>query len=193
MTICAVEGCSKEVRRRGPYCYPHYMKNWRYGTPTPVHAKFRKDLTGERFGKLVVLEHAGSGMWKCVCDCGVEVVKRTGDLNRTEKPTCSVGSLCRRADVTSYSGAHDRIRRDRGSASEYDCVDCGRQASQWSYNHSDFDELYSAEKASFGLPFSLDVGNYDPRCIPCHKRFDIDRLGGKIARKSTKTAGQQSA
>lgn len=34
----------------------------------------RKDLTGQRFGKLVVLEEAGKdgkySLWKCHCDCG---------------------------------------------------------------------------------------------------------------------------
>lgn len=31
-----------------------------------------KDITGRRYGRLVVLEYAGSGRWACRCDCGVE-------------------------------------------------------------------------------------------------------------------------
>lgn len=35
----------------------------------------RRDLTGQRFGRLVAVEHAGYGpnstaLWRCACDCG---------------------------------------------------------------------------------------------------------------------------
>lgn len=38
-----------------------------------------KDITGQRFGRLVAVERAGrnrerKAMWKCVCDCGNEIV-----------------------------------------------------------------------------------------------------------------------
>ena len=41
-------------------------------------AKF-KDRTGERYGRLLVLEHYGKDqrgkhLWKCVCDCGNEKI-----------------------------------------------------------------------------------------------------------------------
>lgn len=43
-----------------------------------------KDLTGKRFGKLLVIERAeninGRVAWKCLCDCGREYIVRTGDL-----------------------------------------------------------------------------------------------------------------
>lgn len=37
------------------------------------------DLTGQRFGRLTVIQRSGSGsggsaMWRCLCDCGTEVV-----------------------------------------------------------------------------------------------------------------------
>ena len=49
-----------------------------------------KDETGNRYGKLLVVEYAGSNghnaLWKCKCDCGNECVKlgihlRTGHIN----------------------------------------------------------------------------------------------------------------
>jgi hypothetical protein len=187
MTNCAVPTCEKENRRRSPYCYAHYMKNWRYGTPNPTHPKFRKDLTGLSVGKLTVTSHHSPGKWICECKCGKQVIKSTSELNRCVvkgwKITCG-STDCRRMEIVCYSSAHDRVRRDRGAATIYSCVDCGAQAQQWSYCHLDPNELLSKEEASFGLPYSCDPSQYAPRCVPCHKRFDIDRLGGKIARKS---------
>lgn len=58
------------------------------------------DLTGQRFGRLIVLERAGqykSGnwMWKCLCDCGKDVVVLGGNLRHPTKPTHSCGCLQR--------------------------------------------------------------------------------------------------
>ncbi|MFI3227996.1 MAG: zinc-ribbon domain-containing protein [Clostridia bacterium] len=58
----------------------------------------RKDLTGKRFGRLVVLEHAGikrESIWKCRCDCGNEVLVR--NTNLVNKKTTSCG--CKRTEV----------------------------------------------------------------------------------------------
>ena len=45
----------------------------------------RQDLTGKRFGKLLVLEYVqvpnGSSKWKCQCDCGTITYKTSGHLN----------------------------------------------------------------------------------------------------------------
>jgi len=63
----------------------------------------RKDLTGKRFGRLTVLEYAGTkynkdgknarAQWKCKCDCGNirTVVSANLLLGRTK----SCGCLCR--------------------------------------------------------------------------------------------------
>lgn len=34
-----------------------------------------KDLTGQHFGALTVLEYVGHMKWRCRCDCGKEVIK----------------------------------------------------------------------------------------------------------------------
>ena len=51
------------------------------------------DLTGQRFGKLVVLERLGPTeygdiQWKCKCDCGRETVALTYKLRIGEKRSC---------------------------------------------------------------------------------------------------------
>lgn len=44
----------------------------------------RNDLTGQRFGRLVAQEYVGrvnnNTMWKCICDCGNEVVVNAHSL-----------------------------------------------------------------------------------------------------------------
>ena len=44
----------------------------------------RNDLTDQRFGRLVVKEYVGrvnnNTMWKCICDCGNEVVVNAHSL-----------------------------------------------------------------------------------------------------------------
>lgn len=73
-----------------------------------------------------------------------------------------------RGDSIKYRAAHERLRVERGRAADYECTDCGRPAAHWSYNHTDPDEL--TEK---GWPFSPSPEHYSPRCVPCHKTFDL--------------------
>lgn len=54
-----------------------------------------KDETGNRYGKLVVLEYAGTrscggggAMWKCKCDCGNETTVLGGALRRNVTRSC---------------------------------------------------------------------------------------------------------
>ena len=47
-------------------------------------AKFR-DRTGERYGRLLVVEHAGKNekgkhLWKCKCDCGNQKIVSSDNL-----------------------------------------------------------------------------------------------------------------
>lgn len=51
-----------------------------------------KDISGERFGKLIVLERIistdGVSRWKCVCDCGKETIVRAGCLQGGNTKSC---------------------------------------------------------------------------------------------------------
>lgn len=68
------------------------------------------DLTGKRYGKLIVISKVGVG-WLCRCDCGGACQRRTGELNAGRRLRCSkcsiadrVGRLVRmrKAAVSSY-------------------------------------------------------------------------------------------
>lgn len=73
-------------------------------------------------------------------------------------------------DDIGYSGAHMRIRAERGRADGHDCVGCGEQAMHWSYNHDDPNGLSS----KYGS-YSPDPQHYSPRCVSCHKVYDLER------------------
>ncbi len=51
------------------------------------------DRTGQRFGRLLVVEEAGRNnlkkvLWKCVCDCGNTVLRVSGDLATGNSVSC---------------------------------------------------------------------------------------------------------
>lgn len=50
------------------------------------------DITGERYGRLVVIERAGTlnghVAWKCECDCGKVIVTRSCDLRNKKTTSC---------------------------------------------------------------------------------------------------------
>lgn len=172
--FCEVKDCDKPLERKG-FCYGHYMKNWRYGTPTPQRLPTWTDIANERFGSLVALRRLGK-RWECLCDCGKTRVVSVGDLNRYgHRSTCGDRNAHRRND-SGYGAAHWRCVKDRGPSTSYSCVDCGEQARQWSYNHDDPNELLGTSGLGGQvMPFSLKPEYYSPRCVPCHKRFDLNR------------------
>lgn len=172
---CDVADCGKPLKRAG-LCYSHYMKNWRYGTPTPSHGPQWQKLDGERFGTLLVVRRVGA-KWLCTCDCGESRLARSGDLNRTgDANTCGIPG--RHLDPTpTYEVAHVRVSKSRGPARDHACVDCGRTAAHWSYGRRAGDrELVGCARAGGNLPYSADPMDYDPRCVPCHKRFDLEAI-----------------
>ena len=51
------------------------------------------DMRGQRFGRLLVLDHPPvlkekSAYWHCVCDCGQEVLARGASMRKGEKLSC---------------------------------------------------------------------------------------------------------
>lgn len=55
---------------------------------------------------------------------------------------------------------HKDVISMRGRASEHKCVDCGSQAEDWSHVHR------TARR---------DWWNYQPRCGPCHVKYDLGK------------------
>lgn len=74
-------------------------------------------------------------------------------------------------DDPGYQAAHLRVASERARASEHACIDCDERAAEWSYDHTDPQELTDQS----GRRYSADPSHYDPRCISCHRRHDAAR------------------
>lgn len=73
-----------------------------------------------------------------------------------------------------YKTVHNRMTKQFGSARNYECVDCGEQALQWSYNGGDPKELVQRTGPSnTPLAYSADPSYYSPRCKRCHLEYDV--------------------
>jgi hypothetical protein len=170
---CAVEGCAKPAtpKKRG-WCYAHYMRNYRYGSPTAPKRRQYVDVAGQRFGRLVAVEHepAPSRFWVCLCDCGATRLAAYEALHKGLATSCGAPD-CQRKDEVGYSGVHERLRTRRGPARRHPCVDCGLPARHWSYDRTDPDERHMVIGAK-RYPYSMDETRYVPRCVSCHSRFD---------------------
>lgn len=68
-----------------------------------------KDIAGMRFGRLLVLDYAGSknkqAYWRCRCDCGVEIVTRGVSLRYGSTLSCG----CKRREAFSAAGKVARL------------------------------------------------------------------------------------
>jgi hypothetical protein len=78
-----------------------------------------------------------------------------------------------------YWDTHMPVRRTYGPASQWQCVDCGKMAREWSQIH-DTD------------PYNVE--NYEPRCVSCHRKYDYTDETRKKISESMKgnTNGQYS-
>ena len=138
-----------------------------------MHPHF--DLAGKRFGRLYVLSlderprRSHNRHWQCVCICGATTVVRGSHLRSGSTVSC--GCIRRGATIVAvpdYAGAHARVRRGRGKASDQRCIQCDERADHWAYDHMDPDEVISRR----GLPYSLKSSHYQPMCVTCHNRLD---------------------
>jgi len=147
------------------------------------------DLSGQRFGRLTVIGRADQRMyrqhiaWNCQCDCGDTITTISGSLRRGAVKSCG---CIRRNDHPhiGYEAAHMRIAQAKGAAAQHDCIDCGKQAEDWSYDYTDTTEYVCRRR--FVL-YSTDPQRYQPRCRKCHKRHDMDRRGAAGSKPQAQT------
>src|SRR5690606_9282079 len=129
---------------------------------------------GRRFGRLVAISYR-DGHAECRCDCGKTKTFRSSQLVTGQALSCGTPGPCnwRSAGAVSYGTMHARIRRARGAAKHHACVDCGRPAHHWSYDHQDPNELAEVlQPRNMLAQYSLDMDHYQPRCRSCHWGFD---------------------
>lgn len=180
---CSVATCERPRYRTDRYCGSHGAKLRRYGDPEWVRPTRSVDLAGMRFGSLVAIDRHDTTHWNCECDCGARTVTRTWCLTSGRAESCGDGPKHRRKDRIKYLSMHARITKERGRAGDHPCFDCGGLASQWSYDHLDPDELYATGMSVNPIAYSMEISHYEARCIPCHKRYDLDRINAYKASK----------
>jgi hypothetical protein len=138
------------------------------------------DLTGQTFGRLTVAGRAAENdpyrkaRWDCICSCGGSVTVRSYDLRSGNTVSCGCYKYeaTRKADhEIDYDAAHDRVEVAKGPARTHACVDCLRDAQDWSLRH-DAPVTYLG---SNGCRFSARPDDYEPRCKKCHGAYDHPR------------------
>lgn len=170
ITACTVEDCDSPKRTSGAeYCEMHYFRMRRNGT-----------LDGpRRYDNEICLVDGCTTRRKSngMCDMHDTRVRRHGDPHVVianedrDLPTGERNSSWT-GDQATYSAAHQRVKKARGSASKYECVNCDRQAKHWSYNHADPNERFTEE----GYAYSTSLEHYEPKCVPCHKKSDLAQI-----------------
>lgn len=165
-SVCQIEGCEREPRSTyARYCEMHYYRIRRNGTSETV-AKRVPDQQCSVDGCVNKAFHVDGTCRTCRLR-----MRRNGDYGYHNRGPKSHNWLS--DDELSYREAHSRVKRARGSASTYSCVDCGGVARHWSYNHAAKDEKWGWHEDGFRVPFSANIEDYEPRCVSCHKRFDL--------------------
>ena len=89
--------------------------------------------------------------------CGVLAMIRRDHRSCSRACGYALARAARQAANPSYHVWHKRVKKARGPASGYACVDCGEPAEDWSTVN----------------PSSSDVrGRFQPRCRKCHRHYD---------------------
>jgi hypothetical protein len=95
--------------------------------------------------------------WKrCpVCGCRAWIRRDRRSCSRACGHKLTGAAL--RAEIPSYDVWHNRVRKARGPASDYQCADCGGRAEDWSTADPSSDDVWV---------------RFQPRCRKCHRRYD---------------------
>lgn len=144
----------------------------------PGHPRF-VDLTGQQFGRLVVVRYAGRGKrfhrWECLCECGLSSVVRSINLRSGQTNSCGCLRKERAAQVsTKHGGCRDKtpewrawcnlIRRCEDTKAPYYADYGGRGIKVC-------DRWRSGEKGRHGYEcFLIDVG------LKPEPSFTMDRI-----------------
>jgi hypothetical protein len=159
---CSILNCERPVYRR-EWCQRHYRRWQRHGDPEhPVIERVSKHpetCTVEECSKPYKARGLCHSHYAALLAHGDPLVNHRPDYGRSE----------------SYKVAHDRVKVERGSASEHDCYRCSKPAKDWAYDHPD--ERYGSVEGR-RLAYSLDIDHYVPLCARCHVRFDRGDLFG---------------
>lgn len=123
--------CGKTITVRGVYLLSGHTKSCGCAHHSAVALKI-KDLTGQRFGHLVVTEYKGNSLWEAVCDCGKVRTYNGRYLRAGETKSCGcrigepmTGKRFGRLTVLEEAGLHRTP--DGTTYRQYKCIcECGK-------------------------------------------------------------------
>jgi len=162
---CAVEECSKKRVQRA-WCATHYARWYKYGDVNAYFGLRRASKSICKVDGCEIIDQGEHGY----CPNHYRAWKKYGDP-LTVKPRPTLGDHPGwTGDSASYGTVHDRLRRQRGSASVYTCTDCEGPAYEWSYDGLDPEQKLCPKR---GMIYSLKMEHYVARCVRCHRRHDL--------------------
>jgi hypothetical protein len=195
--LCGCEcGATRRVRGSKLKGTTHCGCQRRKAAPKPPPRKRRRYL-GEAHDDLEVIDDDPSiryvsetgmseqrGLLVLCHNCASETVMTVGNFNRNS--TCGCGFVVRmsgpnnpkwKGDDVGYIGAHSRLIRSRGNATEHPCEDCLAPpgiAKEWSYEFNCPAERLGESHPGTMSPYCpVHDHCYVPRCKgDCHKVYD---------------------
>ena len=176
MTCKHPDGCDRPVKARG-WCRAHNDRIKKTGSPGPASIQERLDPKRPCSVDDCQNEAGRGGLGMCNkhylryrSNGDPLVVRKSGGGSPLERnPNWS-------GDQASSSAVHLRLKSNRGPASQHQCVDCGGQARHWSYSGRVSESTRYGQPGSTrhdsSLTYSVDMNDYDPRCVRCHSAHD---------------------
>lgn len=166
--VCQAESCESKPRSgTAKYCEMHYYRLRRNRTLETIAEKVPNQM--------------------CLVDGCKRMAERVDGLcrgchgRRERNGTFEYQNTGERAynwrsdEEMNYKTIHQRVKTKRGKASNYACIDCNKTAFHWSYSHASKNERLVPHENGALVPVGTDIYDYDPRCVPCHKKFDLER------------------
>jgi hypothetical protein len=169
---CELHYCSQPVRSPGSeLCEGHYAQRRRGKPFAPL--KVRR-LDGEICYVSDCTNKRTKGRW---CAKHEARIRRHGDpdqvMHQRDRNIPKGEAHPFWNHQGSYVAVHLRLRKARGRAKDHECVECQTPARQWALTHNR-DKALSAPQG----PFSLNLDDYEPMCVRCHKTMDMNYLRG---------------
>jgi hypothetical protein len=137
-------------------------------------ASRKRDLTGRRFGRLLVTSQAGNSGpkneadWHCLCDCGNTTTGKTGQLNYGRKESCG----CIRVEQMRALGLANRQDNPYSRSAEYQAAKKRRYRARPAYAMAErVSRLVAWALASVGAikkSATFDMLGYTPAALKSH-------------------------
>ena len=174
--MCKEDDCSKPASTAG-MCQMHYMrwyrsqKNEECDTDACVRSVYSRGLCETHYKNLLREENPDY-------DAAQRALKAPGSpsyqrkLERKREKNKLRNPYGFKKEIVSYASAHRRLWRLRGKAKDFECVDCPAKAEHWSLSKNAKNILWGDDDHGSVLAYSLDMGDYFPRCAQCHRFYD---------------------